>query len=396
MTEKRWTALLLWAVAAVFSGAAVVSSVVVNQLVEPDGLVLMGIVLAFATTGMALVWRVPDNRIGWIYLAAGILGGLSVFGFIYGRTGVPQNWPAAVYAGLVWKTLYFPWIFTMVSLPILLFPDGEVPGPRWRFVYYTVLATILTSALGSAFLPGPLGEDDFGAAVNPIGIDALSNIATSVLWQILTFSLLIVTLLGPPLALIFRFLRSKDIERLQLKWLAYSASVAAVGLALTYLLDFYTGTWWLDIITFVGLLAVFAIPVTTGMAIVRYRLYDIDRLISRTVVYGLLVALLAGVFVGIVFLVGQLLPDSNSISVALSTLAVAALFNPLRVRIQVFIDRRLYRAQYDAREITEEFSSRLQDEVELDTLSDELLTVVDETVKPEAAGIWIRQPGDRS
>lgn len=388
------TALLFWAVATVAVAAAVVSALAGQRpLLQIDGLVLMGIVLAFATTGLTLVWRVPENRIGWIYLTAGVLGGLSVFGFIYGRAGIEMGWPAADYAALAWGTLYFPWIFTMVALPILLFPNGEVPSPRWKFVLYTVMATILMSALAAALIPGPLSEEDFGDAVNPIGLDALADVSSTPLWEILTISLLVVTLLGPPLALVFRFRSSRGVERLQLKWLAYSAAVAGLGLALTYLLDSYTGTWWLSAITTLALLAVLAIPIATGMAIVRYRLYDIDRLISRTVVYGVLVALLAGTYVGLVFLLSQFVPDENSITVAIATLAVAALFNPLRRKIQNFIDRRLYRSQYDAREIVEDFSSRLTDEVDVETIEDELLEVVDETVKPEAAGLWIRAQG---
>jgi hypothetical protein len=142
------------------------------------------------------------------------------------------------------------------------------------------------------------------------------------------------------------------------------------------------------------LVAVLSLPVVTGMAIVRYRLYDIDRLISRTVVYGVLVALLIGTYLGVVFLLSQFVPDENSITVAIATLAVAGLFNPLRRRIQDTIDRRLYRSRYDAQEIVEEFSGRLTDEVDVETIHSELLEVLDETVKPETAALWIRGQQD--
>ncbi|MGD2060957.1 MAG: hypothetical protein PVF87_08845, partial [Acidimicrobiia bacterium] len=277
--------------------------------------------------------------------------------------------------------------------PALLFPDGRLPGPRWRWLGRTVAIVFALILLSAPFFP-VINQDDLAGAANPWAIEALTPVFQSPLWSSITLGLFAVALVGPAVALIARFRRSTGVERLQLKWLALSGAVAATGLGLTYALDAYHGTWWLTTVTAVGLLGVMAIPVTTGMAIIRYRLYDIDRLISRTVVYGVLVALLAGVYVAIVFVLSRFLPDDNSLSVALSTLVVATLFNPLRRRIRDFIDRRLYRSRYDAREIAENFAGRLTDEVDLDTLHDELLEVVDETVKPEAAAVWIRDPGD--
>jgi hypothetical protein len=194
-----------------------------------------------------------------------------------------------------------------------------------------------------------------------------------------------------------RFIRSEGDERQQMKWLVLPAVVAGVGLALTYSVVDTLGiyeTFWARTLVLVVLVAVLSLPVVTGMAIVRYRLYDIDRLISRTVVYGVLVALLIGTYLGVVFLLSQFVPDENSITVAIATLAVAGLFNPLRRRIQDTIDRRLYRSRYDAQEIVEEFSGRLTDEVDVETIHSELLEVLDETVKPETAALWIRGQQD--
>lgn len=182
-------------------------------------------------------------------------------------------------------------------------------------------------------------------------------------------------------------------ERLQVKWLAYSAAIAAVGLSIIYIAE-EVGSGpppvVLTVVTVPALLGVLGIPITTGVAIVRYRLYDIDRLISRTLTYGLVIALLAGVYVLGVFVLGTMLPGEDGVSVALSTLAVAALFNPLRRRVHNAIDRRFNREHYDAQAVVDELSDSLRDEVDMASLEDELLEVVDTTVQPVSAALWIR------
>lgn len=355
-----------------------------------DGIFFTLFFLTFATTGLVLIWRVPDNRVAWVYAAAGVLGGIHMASFSYAVVGLDQGWPLATDMAVLSSILYFPWIVTTVSLPILLFPDGELPSRRWRWVRRAIWSVYVISILSNVTGDDP-SHGEFEGMANPWQIESLGWVGDLPFLGLITMGVLLTALVGPPLALIQRFWRSSGEERLQLKWLALSASVAGLGLVATYALGAYHETWWLSVITNLALFGALMIPVTTGMAIVRYRLYDIDRLISRTMVYGLLVALLAGVYLGLVFALSQVLPNDDSITVAISTLAVAALFNPLRRRIQGFIDRRLYRSQYDAREIVEDFSERLQDDVEFETIEDELLTVIDETVKPEAAGLWIRE-----
>lgn len=453
MTKRNVTALWLVAMGAAAAGPAIALLGAPTVEFGADTLGFSLIASVFATTGYFISTKRPGHRIGLLYLVSGVVGGLFLLLTAYSITGKIQGWPGYWAGWVLEPLLYFPWILSMVALPIILFPDGRLPTVRWRWVKwasYTLLAILIggyaifpevDSEVGDVrlierdevtltesgvlleerseeavtpMLATPAGDILFqdgettfitesnldvltvdGSVSNPFALEVLEPVAP--LEPVLggtAMGLMLALLAAAPIALITRFRRSDGIERQQMKWLVYPAAVAGVGLISTYTLDAYYGTWWHQTIILIALIGALAIPVATGMAIVRYRLYDIDRLISRTVVYAVLVALLAGVFIAIVFLLSQFLPDDNSFSVALSTLTVAALFNPLRRRIQEFIDRRLYRSRYDAREIAEEFSSRLTDQVDMETIHDELLEVVDETVKPEAAAVWIRDPRD--
>lgn len=329
MTAKRWLAVAMWL--ALLAATAAHVLLLLNDpegVLDRTGIFVNVIALVFGTTGLVLVWSVPGNRIGWIYLAAGVLGGLTVASFTYPGVAVAKGWPLAVEVAVISDVVYFPWILTMVSLPALLFPDGKLPSPRWRWVARAIVAFYVLILLSGPVYP-TITNDVFAGEPNPWAVDALVPFFESAVWSVMGMSLLAVSLLGPAVALLLRFRRSVGVERLQLKWLALSASVAVVGLGLTYALG---GEGWLSVITVIGLIGVLSIPVTTGMAIVRYRLYDIDRLISRTLTYGLVIALLAGVYVLGVFVLGTMLPGEDGVTVALSTLAVAALFNPLRRR----------------------------------------------------------------
>lgn len=390
MTAKRWLAVAMWL--ALLAATAAYVLLLLNDpegILDRTGIFLNVIALVFGTTGLVLVRRVPGNRIGWIYLAAGVFGGLTVASFTYPGVAVAKGWPLAVEVAVISDVVYFPWILTMVSLPALLFPDGKLPSPRWRWVARAIVALYVLILLFGPVYP-TITNDVFAGEPNPWAVDALVPFFQSAVWSVMGMSLLAVSLLGPVVALLLRFRRSVGVERLQLKWLAFSASVAVVGLGLTYALG-GEGEGWLSVITVIGFIGVLSIPVTTGMAIVRYRLYEIDRLISRTLTYGLLAGLLAAVYAAGVFLVGTLAFD-DGIGVALSTLAVAALVNPLRKQLQARIDRRFSRTGYDAEEVLDAFSRSVADQVDVDTLVDDLLEVVDETVVPEGAAVWVRQP----
>jgi hypothetical protein len=279
---------------------------------------------------------------------------------------------------------------------LLLFPDGRPLSPRWRPVAWTVAVAGGLAVVVAAFQPGLLDvaflveEPEVAARLtNPLGM-ALGRVLEP---------LLMVLLVGEALgaaALALRFRRSRGIERQQLKWVAYAALLfgveqAAVVLGrLAGLLPDAELPWLEALDTFSFVLAFVAIAV----AVLRYRLYEIDRLINRTLVYGLLTALLAGVYAGAVLVGGQVFGgvggDPPSWAIAGATLAVAALFQPARRRIQAAVDRRFNRRRYDAARTVEAFSARLRDEVDLDTLSADLLELVDQTIQPTTAWLWLR------
>jgi len=265
-----------------------------------------------------------------------------------------------------------------------VFPTGRLPSRRWRPVAWAAVAALVLAALSSPLLPGPPAD---GLRPTPIAIRALAgvlrlayNTASSVLFGVILAALV---------SLIARFRRATGSERQQLKWFAYGTALLLLlpvaGLVGAELPD--------PAGNLVAAVIVSALPVAIGIAVLRYRLYDIDRLVNRTVVYGLLTVLLAGVYAGLVFALSELLnpaDQQSALAVAASTLVVAALFQPARRRIQGLVDRRFNRRRYDATRTIEVFSARLRDQIELGTLSTELLAVVDQTVQPVQVSLWLR------
>ena len=227
---------------------------------------------------------------------------------------------------------------------------------------------------------------------NPVGIDAAAVISESTAVTVVGGILLLLSLLAPAAAMVYRFHRSKGVERLQLKWLALSATLAGVGLAIFYTAQQWVpeSSPWLQLLAGVALAGVLGIPITAGIAITRNHLYEIDRLISRSISYGLLVGLLGAVYILGVFLLGSL-AFKGEIQVAVSTLVVAALFNPLRRRLHDLLDRRFSRSSYSSPEVIDGFSHLIRDEIDVDTLVGDLLGVVDETMAPAQRAIWIRE-----
>ncbi|HZJ52067.1 MAG TPA: hypothetical protein VFF07_14795, partial [Actinomycetota bacterium] len=288
---------------------------------------------------------------------------------------------------------------------ILLFPDGRLPTPRWKPVAWLsgLVLLILTVLLPLAPVPlNELGDDSLPPVANPLGVEALEPFFDGPFFALLV--LLPVCILACAGGLIRRFRRSHGQERLQLKWLATGAAitasfyfVAVVGSLLTTSVTDRSSVepGWLTVVDQISLFSFLLIPAAVGAAILRHRLYDIDVIINRALVYGALTAVLALVYVaGVVGVGGRLREvggqESNSFAVAASTLAVAALFRPARGRLQAFIDRRFYRSRYDAARTVEEFSRRVRDEVTLDTVTSDLLMAVNETVQPEHASLWLR------
>jgi hypothetical protein len=315
--------------------------------------------LSFPIVGALIATHRPGNPLGWIFCAVGLFGGgLVTFGTMYGeyalRTapGTVPGGPLAIWLG---QWTWAPGGALLLTFVLLLFPDGHLPSRRWRPVAWLAGATLAMFTLGSAVHPEPLFNHP--TIANPVGIQAARSLL-QVLPPLSQLCLLVVVV-GSAASIVVRFRRARGLERQQLKWLAYAVVVATVALLLA------SREWagW-AVAEVVALVAGGFIPVAIGIAILRYRLFDIDRLISRTLVYGLLTALLAGVYATGVFVVGRLLDPAtgdSALAVAASTLAVAALFQPLRRRIQRLVDRRFNRSRYDAARTVEAFSGRLRE-----------------------------------
>jgi uncharacterized membrane protein YhdT len=355
--------------------------------------------LSYAPVGALVASRRPDNPIGWLVCLYGFVISLSYFGaeyVIYALLAEPGSLPAG--EALAWVLSWIlPVVIGLSIFPLLLFPTGRLPSRRWRWLAWLsavwMLLTMITGAFASGALLGVLGPIE-----NPVGIDGLTGAYTTLL---LFVSPLLTT--AAALSLLVRFRRAVGVQRQQIKWFAYAAVATVSASTLAYIIPGVIDTpLWFERAGFV-LNAAFvpAIPISIGIAILRYRLYDIDIIINRTLVYGsLTVALVLVYFGGVaatqtVFraLTGH--EQQSQLAVVVSTLAIAALFNPVRRHIQSFIDQRFYRQKYDARMTLEAFSAKLRDETDLDSLSEELISVVLETMRPEHVSLWLR-PGAMS
>jgi hypothetical protein len=341
-----------------------------------------GVLLVFSVPAALVVSRQPRNPIGWLLVVIGYGVGVSAFASEYGFYAVvtaPGSLPAGI--PVLWFADIVPfWLtFASVALLLLLFPDGRLQSHAWRPVAWAALASITLSLASSALYPRNLGGDP-RLPQNPTGIRGWEKVDTlTALTALLFFALLLVCLV----AVGVRFRRARGVERQQLKWFAFGAA-ALVLTSIAFVPLLWGG---LDALVLVG----FALFTTcVAVAMLRYRLYDIDRLINRTLVYGLLTVLLGGGYAGLVLGLGQLLGRDSSLAVAAATLAVAALFQPARRRIQDAVDRRFNRRRYDAARTIGAFSARLREQLDLDTLSVELLRVVDQTMQPTQVSLWLR------
>ena len=301
------------------------------------------------------------------------------------RDPLPGGIAAAWYASWFW----YPLLGLATIFPPLLFPNGRPVSRRWRPLAWAASGAIATSTVLAALNPRLELHEGFAVA-NPIGVEAVGNIETSLAGGVL-FTVFGISIVASVASLIVRFRRSRGEERQQLKWFTYGGAL----LVLVPLVDLAPGG--LDSLSnHLFVVAVAWLPVSAGIAILRYRLYDIDVVIRRTFVYGLLTAVLAGAYVGTVLLL-QLafspVTEGSSLAVAGSTLAVAALFRPARRRVQQVVDRRFFRRRYDAERTLAAFSARLRDEVDLDALHAELVSVVRETMQPGYVSLWLREAG---
>jgi hypothetical protein len=368
----------LWGLAAALLAAAVA----LGPWLVPGFQGLQGVVsLAFLTVGAYLAGRRPRNAVGWLMLGWGMVMAFSAFVAAYVERGLvrdPGSLPGPDWAGWAEAVVWHP-AFALLAFLLLLFPHGRLPSPRWRPFAWATVAVYLALSLSAAFAPGAV--ELYYPEVSPpvhLSVSGLADVAFGVL---LPAQLLL--LATAMVSLVLRLRRARGDERQQVKWFVYTvAAVVVLFIAGIFVL----GAGYL--FPLFGL-----IPVAVAVAVFRYRLYEIDRLINRTLVYLLLTALLVGVYAGLVFLLGTLLDPAtgdSALAVAASTLAVAALFQPARRRLQELVDRRFNRRRYDAARTVERFSGRLRDHVDLDTLSAELLGVVDRTVQPASASLWLR------
>jgi hypothetical protein len=348
----------------------------------------IAIVAAFGVLGVLIASSQPRNPIGWLFCGIAVTGSLMPL-----ARGVAELWldgegvptvlgeTAAWYGEVSWILVILP---AATFLP-LLFPDGRLPSPRWRAVAWCAGVGIALFFVTDSLRPGSL--DDYPEVINPYGMDGRAREVA----EAIAFLALVVAMVGSPLAPIVRFRRAGREQRLQIKWLALAGAVAAVIFVVA--LSFYDvlAPGVADAAIMAGILL---LPVAAGMAILRYRLYDIDVVINRTLVYGVLTATLAGAYLGSVLLL-QLalspLTQDSDLAIAASTLAVAALFRPARARIQALVDLRFYRSRYDAALTIEGFGARLRDEVELDSMSAELRAVVADTMQPAHVSLWLRE-----
>jgi hypothetical protein len=346
---------------------------------NPGELLLWVVFAAYLVVGCLILARRPGNTIGWIFTTVGLLTMIAGLAEVYARyaNAHPGSLPGPLVGTWVLDWIWIPTILLALVFPLLLFPTGRSLSPRWRPV--TWLAVGLTAAYTVLGALSPTMELPNGRTVaNPIGVTSI-DLDAGPLGAVLS-GLLLFVFVASISSLMVRFRRSQGVERQQLKWFTYAGALVLLAPLSNSLLGN---------ISYVLLLA---LPIAVGIAILRYRLYDIDRLINRTLVYGLLTALLATVYAGVVLVGGQLAGQKQSnLVVAGATLTVAALFQPTRRRIQVVVDRRFNRRKYDAHRTVEAFSARLRDEVDLDALLAELLTVVDQTMQPTRTSLWLRQ-----
>jgi hypothetical protein len=354
-----------------------------------DAVIILTSVLTFSVVGAFIASRQPRNAIGWLFCGVGLMVGINCLAGGYAEfrlsvSSAPGSLAetAAWFASWSWSLL----VYVPTAFLLLLFPNGRLPSPRWRPVAWCAVLGLVGFLAGYTLNPGPL--EDFPQITNPYGVESPIVEAVGLAGALLAS----VSMVASAASLIVRMRRAGRAQRQQIKWLAYGGALAVGAVFASGVIAIWSHNASIAVVSF-GLLGV---PIFTGVAIARYRLYDIDIVINRTLVYGSLTLTLALVYFGGVAatqtifraLTGQ--EQLPQLVIVASTLVIAALFNPLRRRIQSFIDHRFYRNKYDARKTLEAFSVKLRDETDLAALNGELVEVVTETMQPAHVSIWLR------
>jgi hypothetical protein len=355
-------------------------------LLQASSVPLLVAAVSAATVGALLGSRRPAHPVGWLLLGLGLLVVVNVIvsGYVgYGVVARPGALPAAGYLAGISNGVQVLWL-ACGGFVLLLTPTGSLPSPRWRWWARVAVAAPVLLVLLFAVDPQPM-LPEHPTVGNPLALPVPIGLLLAV--AAVDAVIILATLVAAAGSLVVRFRRARGTERQQLRWLAFAAALAAVAL----LVAVAAGVMAKDGVVLAALgTCVALLPLATGAAILRYRLYDLDRIISRTLAYGLLTVLLGGGYAGLVLGLGQFLGRESSLVVAAATLAVAAAFQPARRGIQAVVDRRFNRRRYDAAQTIQAFSARLRQQVDLDTLTAELLAVVEQTIQPTSVSLWLR------
>ena len=349
----------------------------------------------FVTVGAFVASRRPYNPVGWLFVAFGAAAAIRFTGSQYATYALlthPGSLPGGDFIASFAVHLWHPGLGFLV-FSFLLFPDGRLPSPRWRIVAWvsaiSCLSALISGMLEYEFLYKYTWPENM-SFVKPLFTGSAAEVAATVFWYSSMVILAMLFVSGG--SLVLRLRRSVGEERQQLKWVVYAVALLALAVPSTILVIIVVQS--LESVRVFFALLFPLIPISVGIAILRYRLYDIDTLINRTLVYGVLTALLGVVYFGGVVLLQRffvaLTGEKSTLAVVASTLAIAALFNPLRRRVQGFVDRRFYRRKYDAAKTLEAFSAKLRDETDLDALSEDLVGIVRETMQPAHVSVWLR------
>ncbi|HEU0027530.1 MAG TPA: hypothetical protein VFQ25_10475 [Ktedonobacterales bacterium] len=404
---KRVAVALGWGILA----SCVINVFVASSLFGESGvplastLMLLLVFLAFPLVGAFIVSQRPTNTVGWLLLAVGVGTVITSFSAAYVQHALLINADtqlATRYIDLAGDLMWPINIFLGIML-LFLFPDGRPLSPRWRLATWAFFLDLALMTLAQAVMPGPL--ETRNRVWNPLGIPGLKDLSTFVInyGQGLLFLFLPLAVIS----LILRYRRASDAGRQQIKWFVFGSAIMVIvaaggGLAASLISSDPNDPLASGIGNATFAVGILALPLGVGVGALRYRLYDIDVIINRTLVYGLLTAILGALYVSLVIGLGDLLrffseqASQNSFVIVLSTLLIAALFQPLRHRIQATIDRRFYRHKYDAARTLAAFGATLRQEVELDDLSASLLDVVEETMRPARVSLWLRPALEQS
>ena len=360
------------------------------------------IAVSFSIVGAVIASRRPEHPVGWLFCTIGVLAALdhlcgeyATYALLARSDSLPAGEVAAWVRSWIWSLTGGLGVFLL-----LVFPDGRLPGERWKYLVWLNAVVAVGGAVALAFSPGPI--DGLEPIRNPLGIGqdgSSSMIGVVKLVEVLQVCVALAAAVSP-----FVRLRHARLEqRQQIKWFAYAVAILIIGRLLASPATEAVGAGWIWSMGFaIYLIGIMGVPLAVGIAILRHHLYDIDLIIRRTLVYGSLTVLLAAVYfggvasIGAVFQVLTLREDQPQLVIVVTTLVIAALFNPLRRRIQEFIDRRFYRSRYDANKVLHIFSVKLRDETDLDRLTRELVGVVGQTMQPAHLSLWLRTRADSS